>query len=320
MTISTNPSAPLVAVVGGTGNQGRSVIDALDLSPRPYRIRGFTRDVTKPAAQKLAARGVVMYAVDLTVQNKDAVMQAFVGADLAFLVTNFWEHVDPEREIAEGKLMIDAVKAAAVKRVVWSGLPSPAKFSDGKYTEIVHFETKAEISIYGRESGVPIVDVQAGYYSSNLFNPIFGPQKQEDGSFALEWPFSRATQLPMIDTATDYGLWVLKVFEQPEFPVGSTLHTAAEMISFEDITFQLAKATGKKIFARQLPVPQFVARCTAAAMPPHIVRDMQDTAGAVGEFGYYPPGAPIANSEGLLRAPRKWAEIARTTDWSSVLA
>ncbi|CAK5263598.1 unnamed protein product [Mycena citricolor] len=236
MTISTNPSAPLVAVVGGTGNQA--------------------------AAQKLAARGVVMYAVDLTVQNKDAVMQAFVGADLAFLVTNFWEHVDPEREIAEGKLMIDAVKAAAVKRV-----------------------TKAEISIYGRESGVPIVDVQAGYYSSNLFNPIFGPQKQEDGSFALEWPFSRATQLPMIDTATDYGLWVLKVFEQPEFPVGSTLHTAAEMISFEDITFQLAEATGKKIFARQLPVPQFVARCTAAAMPPHIVRDMQDTAGAVGEFG-----------------------------------
>ncbi|KAJ7741791.1 hypothetical protein DFH07DRAFT_964842 [Mycena maculata] len=60
MTISQleDPSAPLVAVAGATGNQGGSVMHALAESDRAYRIRGFTRDPSKPAAQALIAKGV----------------------------------------------------------------------------------------------------------------------------------------------------------------------------------------------------------------------------------------------------------------------
>jgi len=85
MTITQAISAPLVAVVGATGIQGGSVIKALSESDKPYRIRGFTRDVAKPAAEALKKQGVEMVAVNLVVENKEEVYKAFAGADYAFV-------------------------------------------------------------------------------------------------------------------------------------------------------------------------------------------------------------------------------------------
>ncbi|KAG8867259.1 hypothetical protein FRB98_004280, partial [Tulasnella sp. 332] len=84
MTISQDPSAPLVAVVGATGNQGGSVIRHLEASPKPYRIRGFTRDTSKSSAQELSTKGVEMMAVSLTVESSNAVFQAHQGVNIAF--------------------------------------------------------------------------------------------------------------------------------------------------------------------------------------------------------------------------------------------
>lgn len=53
MTISSDTSAPLFVVVGSTGVQGRSVIKALQESPKPYRTRAVTRDVSKDPAKEL---------------------------------------------------------------------------------------------------------------------------------------------------------------------------------------------------------------------------------------------------------------------------
>ncbi|KAJ7866460.1 NmrA-like protein [Mycena olivaceomarginata] len=169
MTITQAASAPFVAVVGATGAQGGSVIKALSESDKPYRIRGFTRDATR-RLRKPSRKGVEMVTVNLVVvENKEEVYKAFAGADYAFLVTNFWEHFSQEREISEGKMLIDATKAAGVKGVLWSGLPHVAKLSGGKYTKVANFDGKALVTEYGRASGVPFVDVQAGFYTANFF-------------------------------------------------------------------------------------------------------------------------------------------------------
>lgn len=89
MPISSSQAAPLVVVVGSTGIQGGSVIKALAESDRPYRIRGLTRDATKPAAQKLADQGVEMISVSLTVENADAVRTAFSGGSIIFVRFQF---------------------------------------------------------------------------------------------------------------------------------------------------------------------------------------------------------------------------------------
>lgn len=97
MTISQDPSAPLAVLVGITGQQGGSVARALIESDKPYRIRGLTRDPTKPAAQAFAEQGVQIVRVSLTVDNAAGVRKAFEGADIAFAVTNFNEHMDKQR-------------------------------------------------------------------------------------------------------------------------------------------------------------------------------------------------------------------------------
>ncbi|CZR49831.1 uncharacterized protein FPRO_16039 [Fusarium proliferatum ET1] len=72
MTISSDSTAPLIAVVGLTGLQGGSVINNLVTSDKVYRIRGPTRDANKEAAQTLAKRGVEVFTYNFS--QLDAVM------------------------------------------------------------------------------------------------------------------------------------------------------------------------------------------------------------------------------------------------------
>jgi uncharacterized protein YbjT (DUF2867 family) len=113
MTISQEISAPLVVVVGATGTQGGSVIKALAESDRPYRIRGLTRDPSKPVALNLADQGVNIFSVSISIDNVENVRKAFEGANIIFVslltfhsttllsfrqaMTNFWEHADKQR-------------------------------------------------------------------------------------------------------------------------------------------------------------------------------------------------------------------------------
>lgn len=56
----------ILTVFGATGNQGGSVISTILADPvlsQKWKIRGITRDTSKPAAQKLAAANVEMVAV-----------------------------------------------------------------------------------------------------------------------------------------------------------------------------------------------------------------------------------------------------------------
>ena len=51
-------------------------------------------------------------------------------------MTNFWEHMDAGREIAEGKAMIDAAIESKVGLFIFAGLPSTSKLSGGKHTKV----------------------------------------------------------------------------------------------------------------------------------------------------------------------------------------
>ncbi len=56
----------LLTVFGATGNQGGSVIRAVLSDPallKEFKLRGITRDVSKPAAQTLVNQGVEVKAV-----------------------------------------------------------------------------------------------------------------------------------------------------------------------------------------------------------------------------------------------------------------
>ncbi|KAJ7052728.1 NmrA-domain-containing protein [Mycena amicta] len=223
MTITQDTNSPLVVVAGATGNQGGSVVRALIESEKAYRIRGLTRNALKPATKALKEKGVEIVAVSVTAENKDAVFKAFEGAHVAFLVTNWVDHGEPTRQIAEAKLMIDAAKAGGAKGIIWSGLPSPAALSAGKYTQVVPFESKVLVAEYGRQSGVPFVDVQGGGYASDFLTT---KRPRRIAPYADVWqvsfPMAPSLEVPLLDAERDYGLFVRKVIEAEVFPDKAT--------------------------------------------------------------------------------------------------
>ncbi|KAF8176862.1 NAD(P)-binding protein [Mycena galopus ATCC 62051] len=307
MTITQTDSAPLVAVVGATGIQGGSVIKALSESDKPYRIRGFTRDATKATSAALKKQGVEMVSVNLVVENKEEVFKAFAGADYAFLVTNFWEHMNGEKEISEGKILVDAAKAAGVKGIIWSGLPNVTKLSGGKYTHVQAFDGKAAVTDHGRASGVPFATVHAGLYASSyLANPLM-LAKQPDSSYAIQWVVGPKTVVPIIHMESDYGLYVRRVLEEPVFPDGADVYTGGENITGEELARQLSEAEDlAKVFA-------------GMGAPPSVTQGVVQGFQFWEEFGYY-GGNPISSKEGLARVPHTWAEFVKTADWSKTLA
>ncbi|KAG9014587.1 hypothetical protein FRB94_011765 [Tulasnella sp. JGI-2019a] len=337
MTISQDVSAPLVLVTLATGAQGGSVIKALSESDKPYRIRGLTRDTSKPASQALAKKGVEVVAVDVKLENKDAVQKTFQGATFAFLVTMSAVMSSKAVEIAEGKMYIDAAKAENVKLTIWSGLENMSIHSNGKYVNVDHFDAKAAVTEYAKEVGLLFVNVEPSVYMQNYLT--FGPpRKQGDGTYVVANVAAPESVVPMIDMANDYGLFVRKAIESPGV---SEVYAHGEVISYTEVVKQLSEITGKKVAYVQITTEQFEQGLTSSGFPEHSAKEVSEMFNSIAEFGcqynlsvieeagvnaaFVPSYLDFGNKdiksslEGLVRPPRTWAEFVKASDWSAVL-
>jgi len=123
-------------------------------------VRAITRDPSKTAAQAIAQLGAELKQLEIIAGNEPAVYEAFNGADVVFGVTNYWQHFDKARDVAEGKIMADAAHAAGARLFIFSGLPQVSTESNGKYTNVQMFDSKAEVVTYAR-TVLPTVDIQS---------------------------------------------------------------------------------------------------------------------------------------------------------------
>jgi hypothetical protein len=155
----------LVVVIGITGNQGGSVASTF-LQQQGWRVRGLTRNTQSEASQSLTSRGVEM--VQANLHDPESLKDVFKGANLVFSVTDYWApYFDPvnharakeegkpngqiayEIEIEQGKNIADAV-AREVDGLddvgfIASTLCSAKNSSKGEYTDLWHFDSKADV-------------------------------------------------------------------------------------------------------------------------------------------------------------------------------
>ena len=151
--------------------------------PNPTRQRRFV----PPAPRSLRE----------TRTSRNARVTAFAGAYGAFLLTNFWEHFSPERELTQARNMAQAVKAAGVQHVIWSTLEDTRKWVPlednrmptlmGKY-KVPHFDAKGEADEIFRQLGVPTTFLLTAFYWDNFIYFGAGPQRGPDGTLALTFP------------------------------------------------------------------------------------------------------------------------------------
>lgn len=114
-------SDKIIAVTGATGAQGGGLVRAILADPAGgFTARAITRNPDSDAAAALRERGVEVVRADL--DDEASLRRAFSGAHGAFCVTNFWEHLSPEREMAQAANLARAARSAGVSHAIWSTL------------------------------------------------------------------------------------------------------------------------------------------------------------------------------------------------------
>ena len=243
----------IIAVVGATGAQGGGLVRAILNDPNGgYTVRAITRDPNSTKARELANLGAEVVAANL--DDVASLKRAFAGADNAFLVTFFWDHFSAEREQEEVRKMIEAVKHANVKHVIWSTLEDTRQWvplSDnrmptlqGKY-KVPHFDGKGEADQFFRDAGVPTTFLLTSFYWDNFIYFGAGPQKGPDGKLALTFPMGDQ-KLPGI-AAEDIGKSAYGIFKRGTEFIGKTIGIAGEHLTGTQLAKEMSKALGTEI-------------------------------------------------------------------------
>lgn len=93
-----------------------------------------------------------------------------------------------------------------MQHLIFSSLLHGARTSNGRLTHIPHFDSKADIEQYIRDSGVPSTFYMPGYFMSNLEQGI---RPSQDGVLTWALPISKDSKFPLIDIKNDTGEFVV---------------------------------------------------------------------------------------------------------------
>ncbi|GAB7352967.1 hypothetical protein MBLNU459_g3538t1 [Dothideomycetes sp. NU459] len=297
----------LITVFGATGNQGGSVIKNLLADPtlsKEFKIRGITRDVSKPAAKALESQGVEIVGADLN--SKDSVAEAIKGSTTVFLVTNFWETAKAEDEVRQGKNVADAAKEEGVKHVIFSSLINVTEATGGRLANVTHFDSKAEIAEYIRKTGMSCSFVLAGYFMSNYTQML---QKGDDGAWTLAYPIGKQAKFPLIDIQEDFGKFVVAAIKNADKLNGADMYAAEDYYTPERILSEFEEVTGHKTRFVQVTAEQY-----KGFLPPFMAVEMLENHFLIEEPGYY-KGASLKEGLDLLDSkPTTWKEYVAKTE------
>lgn len=259
------PEKRVIAVVGATGAQGGGLVRAILADPeKRLAARAITRHPDSEKGRALAAAGAEVVAGDADAPaSLDA---AFAGAQGAFVVTNFWEHMSPERELAQAAALARATKKAGVEHVVWSTLEDTRKWvplSDarlptlqGKY-KVPHFDAKGEADAFFDAEKVPTTRLKVAFYWENFIFFGQGPHKGPDGNLVLALPLDGG-KLPGI-AVEDVGKVAHGIFSKGTSLVGESVGIAGETLSGPELAAAFAKHLGRPVSFYDMPFDAYRA-------------------------------------------------------------
>jgi uncharacterized protein YbjT (DUF2867 family) len=147
------------------------------------------------------------FEIDKFQANMDSVSSltnALKGSNVVFLVTNFWETANGDIEYLQGKNVTDVAREVGVSHLIFSSLYHVTEASNGRLSNVPHFDSKANIEKYIRASGIKCTFVLTGYFMSNFTTML---KKADDGAYQLFYPVDGKTaKFPLFDTAQDTGM------------------------------------------------------------------------------------------------------------------
>ncbi len=302
---------PLIAIVGATSKQGRSVAASLLASQR-FRVRALTRNSSSPAARALQDLGAEIVSVPLELGSTKEFVHAFEGADGAFLMTPPVAPPDTS-EAPLGRELADAAVLAGVKHIVFSTLENVDAISAGrKYAP--HFTDKAEVADYIRGLPVSHSFVMLAFFYTNLLE--YYVPRHEGGRLLLPIYLPEDFRAPFVDPLTATGPVVLEIFSNPSLYAGKTLPIVGDMISPREMVETFQRVTGIKAeyrnaFTRKGLLENF----PAFADNELLVRELLGMVEYAVEYGYFGKEHDLEWSRRLNPGTLNWEQFLKRTGW-----
>ncbi|WP_105437328.1 NmrA/HSCARG family protein [Neorhizobium sp. T25_13] len=302
---------PLIAIVGATSKQGRSVAAALLRSER-FRVRALTRKKDSTEALSLEKLGAEIVTVPLEPGFRKDLIAAFKGADGAFLMT---PPIAPPQttEAPLGRELADAAVEAGVGHIVFSTLENVDKISGGtKYAP--HFTDKACVADYIR--GLPISHsfIMLAFFYTNLLE-YYVPRMEGD-TLLLPIYLPEDFRAPFVDPLTATGPVVLEIFSNPERYNGKTLPIVGDIISPREMIETFQRVTGLKAEYRNAftrdGLLQYFPELAANEL---LVRELLGMVEYAVEYGYFGKEHDLEWSRRLNPDMLNWEQYLRTTGW-----
>ncbi|EXL40787.1 hypothetical protein FOCG_16731 [Fusarium oxysporum f. sp. radicis-lycopersici 26381] len=91
-----------------------------------------------------------------------------------------------------------------------------------------------------------------------IFDGMFVPQQQSDGSFVRENPAGDG-KVPLI-ALDDIGVYSLWIFDNPSQSAGLSLEVATDEVSFAEIAATFIKVTDNKGLYKRVPLEEYLAK------------------------------------------------------------
>ncbi|PVI00326.1 NAD(P)-binding protein [Periconia macrospinosa] len=199
----------LFTIYGATGQQGGALIRYLLKHPRfskIYKLRGITRDSSKPRAQALAQQGVVMVEADMN--DPDSLKRATQGSHIVFAMTDFWLSGSREIETQQGKAQADAAVQAGAQAIIWSSLPRIG---------LPNFDSKADVEEYIRSLSIKAAFYRPGWFMQNhlTFSKPVEEEERGGGGQGDRGRCEAHTLVPLVDNE-DIGKYLQPFLDDVE--------------------------------------------------------------------------------------------------------
>ncbi|KAK4699051.1 phosphatidylglycerol phospholipase C, partial [Phenoliferia sp. Uapishka_3] len=251
----------IAAVVGATGTQGFSVVQAL--AGAGYHVRALTRTPKSAKAKALFTRlGSNVEPFSFDHNDSTCLHHAFAGVEVVFAVTvpeddklqapagsraAIYEGLN---ETEQGIAMAEAAKRAGVKRYIWSTLSDACvSIHKEKYGDILSYSQKSAVNKRVAALGLPAVQIRQGWFSDNLSNFEWVLAK-EDGSLSIVVPHMReeGDTIPLISVSNDTGRAVLCLLDNWEkLDLSKAINFAQGLYSGSYIRDTIQRVSGRMV-------------------------------------------------------------------------
>ena len=82
-----------------------------------------------------------------------SLQRAFDGAHIVYAMTDFWQTMSAEIETEQGKRVVDVAESLPqLEHFIWASLPDGKALSQGRFPNIFHWQSKADVAKYTQET------------------------------------------------------------------------------------------------------------------------------------------------------------------------